>query len=132
MKRALAVRAVALFSTTAAVHAQDNTKTDSRRAVTVKAAPARATQASSSRTTGPEFRMVGGNMMHCTGGKQELLTHDVTLQNGSVLNAKGELVSRTGTKTTLHNGQGVDMNGRISPGVMLHAGVKKGRSVQKK
>ena len=71
------------------------------------------------------YNMKNGAMMHCMGTKEEPMTKDATLKNGTRVTTKGEVTMKDGKKTTLTNGKAIDANGTIGDYDKMHANMKK-------
>ncbi|MEO5570333.1 MAG: DUF6799 domain-containing protein [Bacteroidia bacterium] len=70
------------------------------------------------------YMMKDNALMHCTGTDATAQKADVTLKNGTVISAKGEITPKEGAKTQMANGQCCDMMGMVGDCEKMHAGMK--------
>lgn len=54
-----------------------------------------------------------GKLMQWKDGKENAMTQDVTLSNGTMISTDGKVTWKDGKSQTLTDGQMVDMNGKI-------------------
>lgn len=71
------------------------------------------------------YTMMKGAMMHCMGAKSEIMKKDVTLMNGTTITTKGEVTTKSGTKSILTNGKAIDVNGKIGDFDKMHPVMRK-------
>jgi hypothetical protein len=71
------------------------------------------------------YTMKDGVMMHSRGAKEEAMTGDLKLNNGTVVSSKGEITMPDGKKSMLKNGQSIDMQGKITNSEKMSPDMKK-------
>lgn len=59
------------------------------------------------------YMMKDGKLMMDKNGKKTDVTKDVTLSNGTTITTDGKVTWKNGKTQTLHNGEVIDMNGKI-------------------
>lgn len=111
MKKLLALFTAAVFFTAFCAQAQTEKKTET------KTPPAKTAE---TKTQHSDYAMMDGKMMHCMGAKQEPMTKDVTLKNGTTVSMNGEVKTKDGKTTMLKNGWCVDMHGKVGPMDEMH------------
>ena len=57
--------------------------------------------------------MKDGNLSEMVNGKKELVTHDITLTNGTTIHPNGNIDDRDGNKKQLQEGEYMTMDGKI-------------------